>query len=115
MYYTGRIGSGFGLIAMSAGTMVGVDAAGGTYDGEYESPNDQSPLTGVINVHIPIGIALVTGAISSDQNGLTFKLPLDLPPDFANGNQPVTVQTTTGPINVVLKKLRNLKVDKDAP
>ena len=35
IYYTGIASSGLGLLAFKSGTVVGVDAVGGTFDGQY--------------------------------------------------------------------------------
>src|SRR6266576_982816 len=105
MYFTGNAGSGHGLLMLKSGVIAGADAAGGIYDGSY---NPGAP--GTLNVHVrltvPPGFALVTGA-SAGQKPMVFEIPAQLPENFANG-QPIALDTPTGPINIIFKKLRDL-------
>jgi hypothetical protein len=109
IYYTGRAGSGLGLIVLTNGTIVGVDSAGGFYDGIYESNDDVSPLKGNLCLRVPAGTALVTGAVPQPEPTL-LNIPLELPGDFATSQKANTIRTNTGPVNVILKKLRDLAV-----
>ena len=106
IHYTGKAGSGHGLMALSRGVIVGVDAAGGVYDGEYESEGDQAPLTGNLQLKVLAGVSLVTGP--TVEHEVTLEIPLYLAGDFATSDKPTTVKTTFGAVNVLLKKLRDL-------
>lgn len=105
MYYTGHLGSGEGLLMLKSGVVAGADAIGGIYDGSYTKEEG-----GTLNVHvrltIPPGTALVTGG-SAGQNPMVFEIPAQLPENFANG-QAIALNTPTGPINIIFKKIRDL-------
>ncbi|MBK8221794.1 MAG: hypothetical protein IPK73_12285 [Candidatus Obscuribacter sp.] len=111
IYYTGCAGTGLGLFALTKGSIVGVDAAGGIYDGDYESDDDKSPLYGVMRLTVPPGVVLVTGNLPENQP-FTMNIPLELPADFATSQQPQMVQTSTGPVNLIIRKLRDLAPEK---
>lgn len=101
IYYTGLAGSGFGVVVMLGGAIHGADVTGGTFSGHYNV--SEQGVTGELTLQVPAGTALVTGhAAQTADYTLTF--PLRLPPDLGGG-QPVLVQTPTGPINVIIKKL----------
>lgn len=111
IFYTGRAGTGLGLVALTKGSIVGVDAAGGFYDGDYESNDDNSVLIGMLRLTVPPGVVLVTGNQPQSQS-FTLNIPLQLPADFATSQKPLMVQTSTGPVNLILKKIRDLTPDE---
>ncbi len=104
MYFTGHLGSGQGLFLLKGGVVAGADAAGGTFDGSYKQ--EGGFLNGVVRMTVPAGGTLVTGAVAG-QSPLTFDIPLQLPENFANG-QTIALNTPTGPINIIFKKLRDI-------
>ena len=104
LYYTGKFGTGFGVIVLKDGIVTGADVSGGVYDGQYTVKPDQGIFEGAIKLTIPPGILLVTGAPPS-QNSFTQEFPVSLPLNI-DPSHPVTVQTSTGPVNIILKKLR---------
>lgn len=106
MYFTGAVGSGHGLIMLSAGTITGADAAGVLYDGSYSLNPDRTLLTGSLTMQVPSGTSLVTGA-SAGEAPLTFEVPLSLPANLGNG-RPLPLKMATGTVNVIFKKLREL-------
>lgn len=112
IYYTGKAGSGLGLIALTNGTIVGVDSGGALYDGTYTSENDTAPLTGTLSLHVPAKVALVTGSMPENE-AFALEFPLDLPADFAVSQVPHTIRTAKGAVNLIFKKLRNLTVDEE--
>jgi hypothetical protein len=61
IYYTGRAGSGFGVLVLKGGVITGADASGGLYDGEYTVNQGKQMLEGTIKMTVPPGISLVTG------------------------------------------------------
>jgi hypothetical protein len=102
--YSGRAGSGLGLIALHGGKITGVDAGGGEYEGQYS----QDALTGGLTIRVallvPPNVPLVIGVEPRDE---AWTLPIDakLPANFA-GAVPVSVPTPFGPISVSFKLLR---------
>ena len=106
IYYTGVAGTGFGLFVLSKGVITGVDVGGGTYDGEYQVDRESGTLDGELKFNVPPGLPLVTGH-PAQAEAFILKIPLKLPVNLG-GEQPMTVQTPTGPVNVVMKKLRDL-------
>jgi hypothetical protein len=105
LYYTGRVGSGFGVIVLKGGIVTGADVTGGVYDGQYTIKQDRGVFEGAIKLTLPPGVSLVTGAPPT-QESVTQEFPISLPLDL-DPKHPVQIQTTTGPVNIVLKKLRN--------
>lgn len=106
MYYTGNAGSGLGVVILRDGLIAGADAGGGIYDGNYALENGGKNLVGTVRLEVPPETGLVTGA-TSGQSAAVLEIPLSLPVDLAGGKT-VPVRTTTGPVNVVFKKLRDL-------
>tara|TARA_B100000614_G_C14537347_1_gene488946 strand:+ start:464 stop:811 length:348 start_codon:yes stop_codon:yes gene_type:complete len=106
LYYTGVAGTGFGLFILSRGIITGVDVGGGTYDGDYRVDQAAGTLDGELKFNVPPGLPLVTGH-PAQANSFTLSIPLKLPVNLG-GEKPLTVQTPTGPVNVVVKKLRDL-------
>jgi hypothetical protein len=105
LYYTGRTGSGFGVIVLKDGIVTGADVSGGLFDGEYTIHEDRGVFEGTIRMPVPPGISLVTGAAPSP-NPYTQQIPISFPLDLNQG-KPVLVQTSTGPVNLILKKIRD--------
>lgn len=93
-----------GLLVLHDGNITGVDAGGGEYLGQYVSPSDEAPLIGDMTLSIKKSLALVTGVTMPDDTKLEFKL--DLQGGFADGASVSRIETTTGPINLICKKIR---------
>ncbi len=104
IYYTGVAGSGLGILVLKDGIIVGADAFGGVYDGQYRENASTGMLEGKLKLSMPGGVPLVTGGPASP-DPYTIEFPLVLSPD--RGDKPVPVNLPTGPINVVFKKLRD--------
>jgi hypothetical protein len=105
MYFTGSVSSGFGLLLLQNGIIAGTDSAGGIYDGSY-SLDELRTVNINVRLTLPPGGSLVTGA-SAGENPLVMDIPARLPENFGNG-QAIALNTPTGPINIIFKKLRNL-------
>jgi hypothetical protein len=105
MYFTGSVGSGSGLLLLKDGIVAGADSAGGIYDGSYTLEK-----TGAVNIKVrltlPPGASLVTG-VAAGANSLAMDIPAQLPENFGNG-QAIALNTPTGPINIIFKKIRGL-------
>lgn len=109
IYYTGIASSGLGLLAFKSGTVVGVDAVGGTFDGQYSINEEAGKLEGVLTLKIPAGAQLVTGGPALPEP-FTMEFPLSLPLDLGDGKT-VQVSLPTGPVNVVFKWIRSFPAD----
>ncbi len=105
IYYTGRFGSGFGVLVLKEGIITGADAAGGFYDGEYSTDEGTKNLKGTIKMTVPPGVPLVTG-IPAGQQSYTLEFPISAPLDSIE-QKLLRVETPTGPVNVNLKKIRD--------
>src|SRR5215467_10738836 len=104
MYFTGSVGSGFGLLILNNGIIAGADAVGGLYDGSY-APEEPGTLSVNVRLTRPPGTTLVTGA-AAGATTMVIDIPAKLPENFGNG-QPLALKTPTGPINIIFKKLRD--------
>ena len=105
MYFTGVTGSGHAVLVMKDGVIVGSDATGGVLDGTYKDAGDGN-LDVSVTLKVPPGTWLVTGA-TVGREPLTQKINATLPENLGNGHS-VGVQTPTGPVNVVFKRLRDI-------
>ncbi len=105
IYYTGVTGSGIGVLAINNGIIVGADMMGGRYDGTYKQGATAGVYDAKIRIIIPPGTSLVTGAIAGTQP-LYMDVALTLPENLG-GEQPIRVETQTGPVNVIFRKLRD--------
>jgi hypothetical protein len=104
MAYTGAVGTGFGLIAMSRGVIAGADVAGGMYDGTYVEK--ASGIDFKMTMRLPAGIIPV-------QTGVPLTQPMTLPfdallPSDLGAEKPLLLQLPLGPINVIFRKVRDL-------
>ncbi len=104
MYFTGMAGLGHAVILMKSGKIMGADATGVLLDGTYND-TDGGKFNVDMKLTIPVGTRLVTGFVV-DKEPVTQSFQTVLPANFGNGNQ-IGVQTPTGPINAVFKRLRD--------
>jgi hypothetical protein len=107
LYYTGQAGTGFALLAMTNGVVVGADITGGTLDGDYEISPDGKTIRGKVQLKVPPGTVLVTGGPPSP-NEYTLPIPFSLNDSDLDAARPIRFNLPTGPINIVFKKLRDL-------
>jgi hypothetical protein len=106
IYYTGHGGSAFAMLIINAGKIVGADAVGGTLEGKYVPDVESHVFNGTLTMNVPAGVALATGTPPSPTPySFTFEFSL---PENLGGSSPITIETPTGPLNVVFRKLRNL-------
>ena len=103
MYYTGKASCGHALFCMKNGLIAGADAVGGLLDGTYKESDDGNIEISVTLKSIP-GTGLVTGKMV-ERDDLLQKITAKLPSYFWSGNA-IGIQTPTGPINVIFKRLR---------
>jgi hypothetical protein len=107
LYYTGKVSSGFALLAIMHGFISGVDAGGGVYEGDYTTDQENHLFKATLRLIIPAGMPLVTGAPASP-TAYTVPIALSLPLDFSHSQQPILVRTPIGPVNLNIKKLREI-------
>jgi hypothetical protein len=101
----GRKGLGLGLLLLKNGVIAGADAAGATYDGTYTELDDGT-AEGSVTMTVPPGVQLVTGATAATEP-IVHEIPLRLPANLGGGNA-LPLQTPTGPINIIFKRLRDV-------
>ena len=104
-YMSGSNGQGFVVFVFSAGVIVGADPLGVNFDGVYKDLEDGS-LEGNVTVTVPGGGTVIQGA-SAGPAGFQYDVPLSfasnaLEVDF------IRMSTPLGPVNVRLRKLRDL-------
>ena len=107
LYYTGQAGSGFALMVLNNGFIVGADITGGTLDGDYTISPDGKTISGTVQLKVPPGTVLVTGGPASATE-YTLPIPFSLSETAIEMEQPVKLNLPTGPVNVVFRKLRDL-------
>ena len=105
IYYTGVSGSGIGVIVINNGIIVGADMLGGRYDGNYTQSAIAGAYDAKVRITIPPGTSLVTGALAGPQP-LSMDVTMVLPANLG-GEQPIRIETPTGPVNVIFRKLRD--------
>ena len=99
--YTGTTGSGFGLITMDTGVIVGVDITGIEYDGTYEYDEGSKMIEAKIAAKVPIGVNLVTGVLP-DRN---FDFKISFPRQTTNTS--LTIKIPGGTVDAIIKFLRH--------
>ena len=105
MYFTGLTGSGHAVFVLKDGVIVGADATGVVLDGTYKDAGEGN-LDISVTLKVPAGTWLVTGA-TAGRDPLTQQITATLPENLGNGRS-IGVQTPTGPVNVVFKRLRDI-------
>jgi hypothetical protein len=104
-YITGKEGQGFALFIFMAGRVVGADAAGFLFDGQYVEGGDGLSVS--LAIKAPPNAPRVQGGLTGpegEENHLNFHLPQD----FAS-NEFVRIDTQQGPVNVKLVRLRGIR------
>jgi hypothetical protein len=105
IYYTGVSGSGIGVLAINKGIIVGADMVGGRYDGAYKQSAIAGAYDAEVRITMPPGSSLVTGVLAGPQP-LYMDVAMTLPENLG-GEQPIRIETQTGPVNVIFRKLRD--------
>ena len=101
--YQGMEGLGFALIALDNETVVGVDVAGGTYDGTYTWNTQTERLDVKASVWVPEGAQTVQGIVAPS-GGLKFWVKCSFPrePD----DELITATTEHGLVSVQIRLIR---------
>ena len=83
-----------------------MDVAGSNYTGTYRE--EDGKITGEINLSVPAGVPLVTGAPPSAQPYMV-SIPFSIPSGMAEQQTIQTqVRLPTGPVNANVKKVKNI-------
>jgi hypothetical protein len=104
-YLTGKAGSSIAVFIIRENVIVGLDAAGMSYDGTIEPKSDGSGFVCKVVYVVPAGVPLLTGAsplAEPHRVPLTFELPTDF------DGKVVLVVTPLGPVNVKFQKARGI-------
>lgn len=103
--YKGLAGSGFGMLALDTGAVVGADAMGGVYDGSYAF----NPATNLVDLEI---MAVLPAGLWPVQTGVPLQKPISFPvkvslPRAVGVEKSAIAQTPLGPVTVLFRKIRN--------
>ena len=105
-YFTGAIGSGFAVLVMREGIIIGADATGASYDGHFILNEKLGTYDGLVTITPQPGTALVTGA-SVGPVPVPIPIPIRIPVGFSSEDA-IRMDTPTGPVNVSFHKIRGL-------
>jgi hypothetical protein len=103
--YTGIAGFGAASCVFLNGEIFGADVTGGEYHGSYKVADGR--VAGVINLHVPANVQLVTGALSD----MPYTIPIDFTIPAGMRDQQtvqITVKLPTGAVNANIKKVKTL-------
>jgi hypothetical protein len=104
VYMTGKEGQGFAMIIFMAGRLIGADAAGCMFDGQYVEGGEGISVS--LSIKAPPNVPRVQGGLTGSQ-GEENHLDFHLPQNFAS-NEFVRIDTQHGPVNVKLIRLRGI-------
>ncbi|KAA3451642.1 hypothetical protein C7I87_06450 [Mesorhizobium sp. SARCC-RB16n] len=104
-YFSGMAGNSIGMFVFKEGVVVGADAGGGRYDGEYALTDDGKYIEAKIHFTLTMGSQSITG-LSADVEPLGVDVPLRLPVEF-NRTDVHRIETPLGPINAKFDKIRS--------
>ena len=103
-YITGKEGQGFAVIIFMAGRIIGADAAGFLFDGQYVEGSEGLSVS--LSIKAPPNVPRVQGGLTGPE-GEEDHLNFHLQQDFAS-NEFVRIDTQRGPVNVKLVRLRGI-------
>src|SRR4051812_1698795 len=103
--FRGAVTWGQGMLVLQKGAVTGADAAGVMYQGQYSESNEAIVLDLVMTV--PPGALLVQG---TPPRATAYNVPFKatVPKTSIENSQPVLVSLPPGPVNVIVKRLREL-------
>ncbi|HTT80111.1 MAG TPA: hypothetical protein VMF86_10570 [Stellaceae bacterium] len=102
-YLTGAVGRGFALLECKKGHIVGADALGVLFDGEY-TPGQDDTYQVTLKVKTPPNMPLIRGGSSSPQEEIR-EQRFTLPADFYR-REFIALDLGQGPINAKLVRIR---------
>jgi hypothetical protein len=104
-YMTGAEGQGIAMYLFQNGKITGADPWGVLFDGDYHVGED-GQLVGEVTVTVPPNGEVIQG-VSSGPSGIVYKVPISFSGELAAADF-IRVETPLGPINLKMKKVRNL-------
>lgn len=102
-YFTGEAGNGLAMFTLLKGVIVGVDAQGVCFDGNYEPAEKGYKV--LVKISAPPGGTLVQG-VSTGTMGLKYEVETTIPGALETVPY-LTIPTPFGAVNVKFKKLRD--------
>ena len=105
-YMTGVAGNSIAMLVFLNGVISGADVGGGLYDGNYEIVNDGETIRGTMIYKLPINVASIAG-IAPQEKPMSIDVAIDLP-SLIQPDDVYRVETSVGPINLKLVKIRSL-------
>lgn len=103
MRYLGGTGVGIGAVYIGKGTVVGLDAGGGRYSGQYQEAGGR--VKGSVILSMTTDGVLVTG--QPIPAGTKLPIEFDWPSNFASG-QPMQLNVAGKPVAVTLEKVGDI-------
>jgi hypothetical protein len=103
-YVTGKEGQGFAIIIFMARRVIGADAAGFLFDGQYGEDDNGTSVS--LSIKAPANTPRVQGGVTGPQGEETH-LNFRLPPNFTS-HEFIRIETPRGPVNVRFVKLRSI-------
>ena len=103
--FRGERDHGVGVLVLDTLMVVGTDTTGVTYDGFYEYNPRTDKLDMALTLTVPPGVSLGQGHPAQDRE-TRMEINCSLPRDLGH-ETPVPVDTPTGLVNVVFKKIRD--------
>jgi hypothetical protein len=108
-FYVGYMsGQGYGVVlfVFKGNSIVGVDAGGVKFDGNFEKDGETKEYRGKVTVSAPPNIELIQGIRTGD-TGLKYDVSFALSENFTE--LPFArIDTPLGPVNIKLEKVRDL-------
>lgn len=103
--FRGTADWGMGLLMLQNNAITGADVGGVSYDGTFEETEDS--ITVDMQLTVPPGVTLVQGTLPRPEV-TKFPLSATIPKRAIDTQEPVLVQMSIGPVNVIFKRLRSL-------
>jgi hypothetical protein len=97
-YFAGKGGEGIAMFALRRGKLVGADAFGVKFLGNYHLAEDEGEYRGKVSVDAPPNGTLVQG-VSSGPYGVKYEVDIALPADFTERSH-ISLRTPLGTVNV---------------
>ena len=105
-YFTGALGSGFGIFVIGSGQIVGADVGRVKFDGTYEIDAGTEMLVGAMKITVPANTPTINGRpMAPTESSYTFDLTL---PKDLGGEKFHRIETPFGAVNVRFEFLRGL-------
>ena len=105
-FFTGALGSSFGVFLFKDGVIAGANAGGAVYDGHYENTEGGAFVVGEVVLQAGENLALITG-LTTGASPLKLSIPIKLPVTFSEEDVH-RIEPPAGPVNARFKKVRDL-------